>query len=73
MFSIFMNKSDEKMKTINIYTGTNEENIIAFMKKVYPKKNEESKNIIDIFDSQDENAKKLCNRENYKKSKTKKK
>ena len=29
MLSIFMNKGYEKMKTLNIHAGTNEEDIIA--------------------------------------------
>ena len=70
MLSIFMNKGYEKMKTLNVHAGTNEEDIIFFMKNVVinnieKEKEEELKKIMDRFDSQDENYKKNYKRENY--------
>ena len=70
MLSIFMNKGYEKMKTLNVHAGTNEEDIINFMKNdvinnIQKDKEEELKNIMDIFDSQEENIRKAYNRDNY--------
>ena len=70
MLSIFMNKGYEKMKTLNVHAGTNEEDIINFMKNdvinnIQKDKDEELKNIMDIFDNQEENIRKAYNRDNY--------
>ena len=53
-----------------MHAGTNEEDIINFMKNdvinnIQKDKDEELKNIMDIFDNQDENIRKAYNRDNY--------
>ena len=70
MLSIFMNKGYEKMKTLNVHAGTNEEDIINFMRnkvinKIEKEKEEDLKKIMDKFDSQDEKYKKSYKRDNY--------
>ena len=62
MLSIFMNKGSEKMKTLNIHAGTNEEDIINFMNEkvlnnIKKEFDEELNNIMQKFDS-DEDASK---------------
>ena len=70
MLSIFMNKGSEKMKTKNIHTGTDEEDIINFMKKdvienMNKEKEEELKQIMEKFDSLDKIYKDKKKREIY--------
>ena len=69
MLSIFMNKGYEKMKTLNVHAGTNEEDITYFMRNIInniqKEKDEELKKIMDRFDSQDENYKKAYKRDKY--------
>ena len=71
MLSIFMNKGSEKMKTKNIHTGTDEEDIINFMKKdvienMNKEKEEELEKIMKRFDSLDKIYKVKKNRDIYK-------
>jgi ABC-type lipoprotein export system ATPase subunit len=68
MLSIFMNEGSEKMKTLNVHAGTNEEDIINFMNEIVLNNlekdlNDELNKIMERFDS-DENAGKY-NREKY--------
>ena len=68
MLSIFMNEGSEKMKTLNVHAGTNQEDIINFMNEVVLNNlekdlNDELNKIMERFDS-DENAGKY-NREKY--------
>ena len=68
MLSIFMNEGSEKMKTLNVHAGTNEEDIINFMNEVVLNNlekdlNDELNKIIERFDN-NENAGKY-NREKY--------
>ena len=66
MLSIFMNKGFEKMKTLNIHAGTNEEDIISFMREIInnidKEKEEELKKIMDRFDNQEEKYRMAYNR-----------
>ena len=55
MLSIFMNKGSEKMKTLNIHAGTDEQDIITFMtdkviNKLEEEYEEDLKKIMDKFD-----------------------
>ena len=68
MLSIFMNKGSEKMETLNVHAGTNQEDIINFMNTVVLNNlekdlNDELNKIMERFDC-DENAGKY-NREKY--------
>ena len=69
MLSIFMNKGSEKMKTLNVHAGTNEEDIINFMtniiNNIQKEKDEELNQIMDRFDKQDEKYKKAYKRDKY--------
>ena len=72
MLSIFMNKGSDKMKTKNIHAGTDEEDIINFMEKdvlgkMEEEKEEELKQIMKKYDSQDKIYKEKIKREKYKK------
>ena len=70
MLSIFMNKGYEKMKTLNVHAGTNEEDIINFMNKVIqdiPKeRKKELDHIMERFESQKEEIKNLYDKDKYK-------
>lgn len=74
ILSIFMNKGYEKMKTLNVHAGTNEEDITNFMRKIInniqKEKDEELKKIMDRFDSQDENYKKAYKEDIWRRTKT---
>ena len=68
MLSIFMNKGSEKMKTLNVHAGTNEEDIINFMNQVVLNNlqkdmDDELNSIMEKFDANKDVAK--YNREKY--------
>ena len=62
MLSIFKNRGSEKMKTLNIHAGTNEEDIIDFMNNVVlnnleKEYNDELNRLMEIFDKGEDVAK----------------
>ena len=68
MLSIFMNKGSEKMKTLNVHAGTNEEDIINFMNEkvlncLETEFNDELNQIMERFDRNSTNTK--YNREKF--------
>ena len=70
MLSIFMNKGYEKMKTLNIHAGTNEEDIIKFMEEkvikcLEPDFQKELDEIMNKFDKENDEYKKNFNRDQY--------
>ena len=70
MLSIFMNKGSEKMKTLNVHAGTNEEDIMKFMNEkvlgsLEKDFNDELNDIMNSFDNETEEYKKKYDREKY--------